>query len=166
MTSDFETQFASRLPFEKAAAIAAGAGDVANLAYSRPFDPGPLSDPATLQKMRLLFGPMATDDLTKSFGAEASMANFEQPPPSGLAGLGQRLRAAGQAPLNMAGRNFLGGLLYQDPAATALTMRSNPSAPNAFDATRLRLPPTLSFGTASLVGALQASGAAPNSSQP
>ncbi|HEX4741973.1 MAG TPA: hypothetical protein VH353_11635 [Caulobacteraceae bacterium] len=159
-SASFDNQFHVLMPFEKDAATAAGAGDIANLAYEQPFDPGCVLDPITQQKMRVLFSTPGAQRLTDALTAEGAMANFEQPPPSGLAGLNLRLRAAGQAPLNMAGRNSLGSLLYQDPATTAQTMRSYGDAPNAFDAMRMRLPPLLQYGTAGLGGALQASGSA------
>jgi hypothetical protein len=162
----FDAEFDKLLPFQKDAATAAGAGDIANLAYQQPFNAGVVSDPAVFEKMRSLFATPGAKRLTDAVGAEGAMADFEQPPPTGLAGLNLRLRAAGQAPLNMAGRNSLGGLLYQGPAATAQTMRNYGDAPNAFDTMRLRLAPLLQYGGAGLLGALQAPGAASTPSQP
>jgi hypothetical protein len=164
--ASFDNQFQALMPFEKDAATAAGAGDIANLAYEQPFSPSAVLDPATQQKMRTLFSTPGAQRLTDALTTEGSLANFEQPPPSGLAGLSLRLRAAGQAPLNMAGRNALGSLLYQDPAATAQTMRGYGGAPNAFDTLRLRLPSLLQYGAAGLTGALQAPVVTSNPAQP
>jgi hypothetical protein len=161
--SSFEDQFYTLKPFERDAATAAGAGDLANLAYNQPFDSSPISDPVIGQKLRLLFGQKGADSLAQSFGAEDAMARFEQPQASDL---GQRLRAAAQTPLNMAGRNALGSLLYQDAGATAQAMRRYGDLPNAFDTTGIRLPPVLQYGWSGLSGMASAPGLPSSVSQP
>ncbi|MBV8683776.1 MAG: hypothetical protein JO111_12955 [Caulobacteraceae bacterium] len=160
----FDSQFSALMPFERNAAAAAGAGDIANLAYKHPFDAGIVSDPAVFEKMGVLFGKTGAQRLADALTTEGTMADFEKPPPTGRDGLYQRLRAAGQAPLNMAGRNSLGGLLYQDPATTAQIMRSY--KPNALDTTRVRLPPFLQYGAPAVVGEFQGLGNGPIPSQP
>jgi hypothetical protein len=149
--SRFRTEFLGLQPFEQVAAKAAAAGDLANLAYNPRFDSSALAEPHVQQKLRFLFGPQGAEQLANSFGAESSMADFEQPP-SGPAGLAQRLAAAARAPINMAGRNALGDLLYQDPSASAQAMRWYGAAPNAFVTGGLRMLPSLQYGR-SLQGA-------------
>jgi hypothetical protein len=165
--SSFDADFSKLMPFERDTAAAAGAGDIANLAYEQPFNSGVVSDPAVFQKMGMLFGKPGAQQLAGAVRTEGGLADFEQPPPNGISGLNLRLRAAGQAPLNMAGRNALGRLLYQDPEATAQMMRAyGGGAPNAFVGVGLRLPPLLQYGTAGLAGSLQAPGMGASPSQP
>lgn len=145
-SSRFESEFDALQPFARETLKAAAANDLTRLGYYQPFDPTPLWDPAVRQKLNLLFGDEGYATLAKSFGLENKMGQFEERPPGGLAGLGLRLRAAAQAPLNMAGRNALGDLLFQDAGSTAQIMRRYGQSPNAFEVAGTRLPPGPHYG--------------------
>ncbi|HEY2051211.1 MAG TPA: hypothetical protein VGH03_17870 [Caulobacteraceae bacterium] len=145
-SSSFASEFGALPPFAQATAKAAAAGDVTKLGYYPPFDAAQLWDPTVREKLSFLFGDEGYASLDKSFGLENRMAQFEEGPPNGLAGLGFRLRAAARAPLNMAGRNALGHLLYQDPSVTAQIMRGSDDLPNAFDSPGSRPPSVPQYG--------------------